>query len=150
MRASAREARTLRAVAAIRALQMRAAEGDHLRAEQARRAAGERLDEGRAAVRAAEQGWAEATARGRLDPALSQAWLHELGSRQTEAQMLTEAEAEAAVEADVRRTALAAAQARADASSDQAGKAARAAARRREEARLAAVEDRLNASWRAA
>ena len=150
MRATAREARTLRTVAGIRALQMRAAEADHLRAEQARRAAGERLAEGRAAVRAAEQGWADSTARGRLDPALSQAWLHELGNRQTDAQLLSDAEAEAAGEAEARRTARAAAQARADASSDQAGKAARAAARRREEARLAAVEDRLNASWRAA
>jgi hypothetical protein len=150
MRATAREARILGTVAGIRALQMRAAEGDHLRAEQARRAAGERLAEGRAAVRAAEQGWAEVTARGRLDPALSQAWLHELGSRRTEAQILAEAEAEAAAEAEARRTALAAAQARAAASSDQAAMAARAAARRREEARLAAVEDRLNASWKAA
>jgi hypothetical protein len=150
MRATAREARILKAVAGICALKMRAAEGDYVRAEQARRVAGERLDEGRAAVRAAEQGWAEATARSLLDPTLSQAWLHELGSRRTKEQMLTEAEADAAVEAEARRTALAAAQAFADASSDQAGKTARAAARRREEARLAAIEDRLNANRRAA
>lgn len=145
MRTAARDARLLGMVKDIRHLQMRAAEGELVRAEQGRRAAGERLAEGKAAVRAAEQGWAAATAERFLDPTLSRAWLHALERRRAEERTLAEAEATAAEAAEARRAALRIAHARADASKQQARYAARTVARQREEAGLAAVEDRLNA-----
>jgi hypothetical protein len=142
-----RDARLFRAVADLRHLQMRAAEDGLARADQARRAAAARLEEGRAAVREAEQGWTAATAALSLDPALSRAWLHVLGTRRGQERRLEDAEAEAAREADARRTALRAAQARSEAAKEQARRGARTLARRREEARLGAVEDQL-AAWR--
>lgn len=150
MGAAAREARVLKTVADIRALQMRAAESEHARAEQARQIAAGRLESGRAAVREAEQGWLAATAARSFDPTLSRVWLHALETRRGQERALEEAGTQAAKEADDRRAALRIAQARSDASREQARRAARAADRRREEVQLAAIEDQLNAKRRAA
>lgn len=147
---AAREAQTLKAVADIRRLQTRAAERDHVRADQARRSAGERLEEGRAAVREAERGWAAATGQANLDPVLARAWLYALGARRAAEDELEAAEAAAAREAAARLADLRLAQARADASKTQARRAARTVARRREESLLGAIEDQLNAKRRTA
>ena len=145
MRGAARGARLLGTVAEIRDLQKRTAEQEHARADQARREAALRLEDGRAAVREAEQGWVAATGIGAFDPTLSRVWLHALEMRRGEERSLADVEAEAAEVADDRRAVLRLAQARSDAAREQARRAARAVARRREEIRLGAVEDQLNA-----
>ncbi len=150
MRTAAHDAKVMKTVAAIRGLQTQAAGLACVRADLEQRAADARLEEGRAAVRLAEQGWAAVIGAGRLDPALSRAWLHALQERQAEAQALGETAAAAAEAAQTRRGALHAAQARSEAPLEQARNAARAVSRRYDEARLAAVEDQLNARWRRA
>lgn len=150
MRAGRHEAKVMGEVAAIRDLQMRAAELEAGRAEAARRAAAGQLEEGRDELRAAERGWSAAMAGGRFDPALSGRWLHAVEARRTEERTLARAESEAAGAADAKRRALQAAQARAEATEVQARAAARTAARRRDEEGLAEIEDRFGARRRPA
>lgn len=140
----------MKSVAEIRALQVRTAELEAGRAEAERREADRRHEEGRTQVLLAEQGWSAAIAGIRFDPGLSRHWLGALETRRTEERALGEAAEQAAESADRQRRALQAAQARSDAAAGQAHAAARSVARRREEARLAAVEDRIGARWRPA
>jgi hypothetical protein len=148
MRAALHDAKAMKTIATIRGLQVRAARLASARADGERRRAEDRLEEGRAAVRAAESGWAAALEGARFDPGLSGSWLHALEAYRNEERQLGEAAAEAGREAGLRRRAAQEALARSDASEAEARSAARAVARRRDEARLAAVEDQLNASRR--
>jgi hypothetical protein len=145
MRAASHDAKAMKTIAAIRGLQVRAARLASARADGERRKAEHRLEEGRAAVRAAESGWAAAVEGARFDPALSCSWFHALETYRSEERQLGETAAQAEREAGLRRRALQEAQARSDASEAEARSAARTVTRRRDEARLAAVEDQLNA-----
>lgn len=145
MRPALHDAKVVKTVATIRNLQMQSAQLDCARAERERRLAEERLEDGRSATRSAEQGWASAVDSPVFDPGVAGFWLRDLASRQDDERQLAEALTRADQEADGRRRALHIAQARSDAAAGRARTIARTVTRRRDEARLAAVEDRFNA-----
>jgi hypothetical protein len=145
MRPTVHDAKVMKTVAAIRDLQLQASQLDCARAEQERHHAEERLENGRAATRSAEQGWISALDNVVFDPGLSRFWLREHEAREAEERALAETFTRAGQEADARRRTLQIAQARSEAAAGEARILARTAARRRDEARLAAVEDQFNA-----
>jgi hypothetical protein len=148
MRGAVHSAKSTKEIATIRGLQMDASWLASVRADAEWRAVEQQLDEGCATMRAAELGWAAAMDGMAFDPALSRFWFCLLETRREEVRMLGEAAMQAEQEASRRRRAYQEAQARSEASQAQARSAARTAARRRDENRLAAVEDQLNARWR--
>ncbi|HEV2818514.1 MAG TPA: hypothetical protein VGW40_14975 [Allosphingosinicella sp.] len=143
-------AEALAVIAEIRGLQSRAAELEAARAAGERRAAEESCAECRERLAGTEAGWTATIEEGALDPELARHWFAALEAGRAEQHRLDE-EAAAAEDALVRsRAAWQAASARTDAAREQSGIAARRAGRRREEARLAAVEDRAAAAPRQA
>lgn len=130
-----------RAVAEIRALQSRAAEMAAVRATHEQDAAATRHGESQAALDAAQQGWAAALA-GVFDPEMARRWFADVDRRQAEESAAGTALAESDRLLEARRTDWHAAEARADVADARHLDASARAVRRRDEARLAAVEDR--------
>ncbi len=131
-----------KAVAEIRALKSRAAEMAAARAGQARGTAAERHESAEAALDEAQQGWAAALEERAFDPGLARHWFAHVGHRQDEERQAGAALAEADHRLGEARTAWHGAQARADVAGARSRSATATEARRRDETRLAAVEDR--------
>ena len=148
MAAARDRAAGLAVIAEIRGLQSRAAELDAVRAAGERRAAEERHAEGRERLAGTEAGWAASVEGGLFDPELARHWYAALEAGRAEQRRLDEEVAVAEEELTRRRTAWQAASARTDAACEQSRIATRRAGHRRDEARLAAVEDRTAASSR--
>jgi hypothetical protein len=142
MRSGKRDAKDMRDLAAIRAVQGLAAELDAARAaDRVRTLSGER-------ARCAEslgrlhQGWAAAVEGGSCDPGLARHWYRSAESERAEEDRLAKQEQAAEAELKLLREAWQQASARSQAAHDRARAASRKARRRREESRLNALEDR--------
>jgi len=145
MAAARSRADALATIAEIRGLQSRAAEIEAARAAGERRTAEERRAEAAERLAGTEAGWAASLAGGAFDPGLARHWFAALEAGRAEQHRLDERLAAAEQELAGRRAAWQAASARTDAAREQSRTATRHAAHRRDEARLAAVEDRIAA-----
>lgn len=135
----------LAAIAGIRALQSRAGEIQALRAVNAHRAAKQSYDGCVEALIETQAGWAEAMQGGSFDPEVARIWFTALEQGHAEERRL-EAQLESARnELERDRAAWQACAARSDAAREQAEGAAKRADRQREDARVAALEDRAAA-----
>lgn len=130
-----------KAVAEIRALNSRVAEMAAARAGKERGDAAGRQESAGAALDEAQQGWAAAL-RGAFDPGLARHWFAHVGRREAEARQAEEKLADADRQLTEKRAAWHGAQASADVADARSRAAAAGESRRRDEARLAAVEDR--------
>lgn len=131
-----------KAVAEIRALKSRAAEMAAAQAGNERGDAAERHESAEAALDEAQLGWAAALDEGAFDPGLARHWFAHVGLRQVEEREAGETLAEADRRLAEKRAAWHGAQARADVTRARSRSATATETRRREESRLAAVEDR--------
>jgi hypothetical protein len=143
---SARTSRSAdwKAVAEIRALQSRAAEMAAARAGAERTAAADRHQGCEAALDEAHRGWVEALEGAGFDPGLARHWYADVGRKEAEERAAGEALAGADRRLEDQRAAWHGAQARADTADTRQRSASAAEARRRDEERLAAVEDRAS------
>ena len=148
MAAARDRAEALKVIAEIRGLQSRAAELDAVRAAGERRAAEERRTDCAERLAGTEAGWAATVGGGAFDPELARHWFAALEAGRAEQHRLDEIAAAAGEELERRRSDWQAASARTDAAREQSRIAGRRAGHRREEARLAAVEDRAAAAPR--
>jgi hypothetical protein len=141
MNARRARAAAFKAVAGIRGLQSRAAQLAVVRAENERRSRSEEQARSAEALDETQRGWAEALGGASFDPGLARQWFADVGARQADERRATEALGEAETRLGERQTACHAAIARADTAEAQAKAAASQEARRRDEGRLAALED---------
>lgn len=141
---SARATRTAdwKAVAEIRALQSRAAEMAAARAGAERGEAAEHHQSCEAALDEAQRGWADVLARGAFDPGLARHWYADVGRKEADERGADEALQGADRRLEDKRAAWHGAQARAEAADTRRRSASAGEARRRDENRLAEVEDR--------
>lgn len=141
---SARRARVAdwKAVSEIRRLQSRAAEMEAVRAGTDRGAAAERHVEAEESLDDAQSGWTAAL-EGVFDPGLAGQWFAEIGRKEAGEREAREALGKADRRLEEKRGDWHAAEARAEAAGARLHGASAGAARRREEARLAEVEDRF-------